>query len=322
MRVDNNVEEKEIVEENDFEINHSTSPGQSNHQSSTTISTGMVSTTSPPLNELTPVKKRSRKSLWKKYRRSKSNEKKNEKKNSNDNHNSSDNSTDNDNHNNNQLNNHTNNPTQPTPTNSSQSTKDPRLSRFGKRFRLSNHAAMMRKYEGENSTYFPKDHVSDGHLYNLRVVLLEEEKNMLELQYPFFAPFLPHYEDFSMYLATRYIFFKQYWSNEEKETFGKLNAERRERYRHHLLKKYEDYSVADEKKRIAERQSLFKQFRHYSNGKCEGCRYLDTADYPLENHYYGIVRKFKGNKEVFTIYNNTFCIHSFILFIYRSISIS
>lgn len=199
--------------------------------------------------------------------------------------------------------------------------KDHHLSKFGKRFRLSNRTIQMRKLENPNTTYFPKDHVSDGHIYNLRKALAEEEGYIMEDQYPFYSQYMESYTNFSRYLSTRHIYFKKYWTEEERLTFQKLNSERRERYRHHMLKKYEDYYIADEKERKHKREVLMKKYQRVSNGMCEGCRYLGLKDYPISLHYYGTTRKFKGNEEVFTIYNSTHCTYFNSLFI-RCLSFS
>ena len=191
------------------------------------------------------------------------------------------------------------------PTNSTE--RDFHLSKFSRRFRLSNRTIKMNKLEQENLTYFPRDHVTDGHVFTLRKILNQEEKAIMQAQMPLFQAFLPFYNNFSRYLATRYVGFKKYWTEEEKNQYESLSEERKERFTHYMFKKYEDKTMADEKQRIHQREELIKTHVRYSeDGRCEGCRYFDTANYHLSQHYYGAVRKFKGNVEVFTIYNSTY----------------
>lgn len=185
--------------------------------------------------------------------------------------------------------------------------RDPHSSKFGRRFRLSNRSNQIKKIENPNVTYFPKDHVSDGHVYNIRKALAEEEGYIMEDQYPFYSQYMESYTNFSRYLSTRHIYFKKYWTEEERVTFQQLNSERRERYRHYMLKKYEDFYVEEEKQRKHEREILMKKYQRISNGKCEGCRYLGLKDYPITLPFHGTTRKFKGNEEVFNIYNSTHC---------------
>lgn len=199
------------------------------------------------------------------------------------------------------------------PTNSTE--KDYHVTRFSRRFRLSNHAIMMSKLEYENLTYFPRDHVTDGHVFTLRKLLTSEEKSIMQDQYPLFESYVPFYQNFSYYLGSRYVYFKKYWTEDEKDAYQGLSGEKRERYSHYLYKRYEDKLIESEKQLNQKREDIMKSHRRFvSEGKCEGCRYQDMANYHVSKHYYGTIRKFKGNKEVFTIYNSTFC-NGFVSFL-------
>ena len=165
----------------------------------------------------------------------------------------------------------------------------------------------LRKPEVLNDTHYPKDHVSDGHIYTLRQVLYQEEKEIMKSQSPFFQAHLPFYTNFSRFLSSRTAEFKNFWTDEEKKNYHSMENDKKDRYRQYLIHKYQDEAIKE--LGMDKRQATLDQQVRYSQdgSSCEGCPIRPEFQYTPSSGYQEILRKFKGNTEVFTIYNNTFC---------------
>ena len=77
---------------------------------------------------------------------------------------------------------------------------DPSIPRYGKRFRFSNRYVRMQKLEASNETYYPPDHIRDGHLWPIRKELNEQESLVLESQRMRVIRWLPLYENLTAFL--------------------------------------------------------------------------------------------------------------------------
>lgn len=183
--------------------------------------------------------------------------------------------------------------------------RDASLSRFSKRFRFTNRYVKLAKYESDNETFYPRDHVRDGQLWNARKRMIDGERQTLRQLSSDFKPLLPLYQNFSAYLQENPadgIITEKQWaklssltglaqSHYRRSLDAKLNRELNRRYR------------ADSKRRSKLLQRLVRK----EGPVCDGCKLPTPLPLPLRGGRSLILRKFVGNREEFTIYNATFC---------------
>ena len=185
--------------------------------------------------------------------------------------------------------------------------RDPRLSKYSRRFTFSRHKFSLDDAEDTSKTNYPADHMREGNLWGIRKTLIEREKNALETWRPSLAGQLKHYEELSTYLSFHENIAK-YLSQDEMDKFNSLRGQARVSYRKNLNTIIQVKSRSDTKRREKKRKQLFNQMKLVDKGPvCDGC--------PAETHHAfkpsakrdTVIRKFVGNEEQFTIYNSTHC---------------
>lgn len=197
-----------------------------------------------------------------------------------------------------------NNTPKPTP----HTPADPSVPRFGRRFRFSYRYMRNQVFEAENETYFPPDHIKDGLLWSIRTELLTQEKQVLQAQQRSAAPFLSLYENLTNYLGTENEL-DRYVSQKERNRLQKLKGDALTRYRKQLTARMVELKRRDDRKLKRFRNSLLaKTTKMGPEGVCEGCSLGDLRfHYPIVQSNETVIRKFKGNKEVFSIFTNEHC---------------
>lgn len=196
---------------------------------------------------------------------------------------------------------HTIPPTKRTPS-------DPSIPRYGKRYRFSYRYVRNQVFEAENETYYPPDHIKDGLLWSIRTELLTQEKQVLQAQQAIAAPFLPLYENLTHYLGTENEL-DRYVSPKERNRLQKLKGDALTRYRKQLTARMVEIKRRDDRKLKRFRNSLLaKTTTMGPEGVCEGCSFSDYRfHYPFSQSNKTVIRKFVGNKEVFSIFTNEHC---------------
>ena len=196
---------------------------------------------------------------------------------------------------------HTIPPTKKTPS-------DPSIPRYGKRYRFSYRYVRNQVFEAENETYYPPDHIKDGLLWSIRTELLTQEKQVLQAQQAIAAPFLPLYENLTHYLGTENEL-DRYVSPKERNRLQKLKGDALTRYRKQLTARMVEMKRRDDRKLKRFRNSLLaKTTAMGPEGVCEGCSFSDYRfHYPFSQSNKTVIRKFVGNKEVFSIFTNEHC---------------
>ena len=195
-------------------------------------------------------------------------------------------------------------PTKPT----RKSPADPSIPRYGKRYRFSYRYVRNQVFEAENETYYPPDHIKDGLLWSIRTELLTQEKQVLQSRQAIAAPFIPLYENLTNYLGTENEL-DRYVSQKERDRLQKLKGDALTRYRKQLTSRMVELKRRDDRKLKRFRNSLLaKTTKMGPEGVCEGCSFGEFRfHYPLVQSNKTVIRKFEGNKEVFSIYTNDHC---------------
>ena len=185
---------------------------------------------------------------------------------------------------------------------------DPSIPRYGKRYRFSYRYVRNQVFEAENETYYPPDHIKDGLLWSIRTELLTQEKQVLQAQQAIAAPFLPLYENLTHYLGTENEL-DRYVSPKERNRLQKLKGDALTRYRKQLTARMVEMKRRDDRKLKRFRNSLLaKTTTMGPEGVCEGCSFSDYRfHYPFSQSNETVIRKFVGNKEVFSIFTNEHC---------------
>lgn len=176
---------------------------------------------------------------------------------------------------------------------------DPSIPRFGKRFRFSSRHVRMQKLEAANETYYPPDHIRDGHLWNIRKELNKQESLVLESQRARVGRWLPLYDNLTAFLGLENDLDK-YISSAEQKRLQTLRGESQSRYRQQLTsrmleqKRRENRAYRDKRRKI-----LARQVRRVEGEVCEGCSIPDGEFHFDEMVVNTIVmRKFIGNEEM------------------------
>ena len=188
---------------------------------------------------------------------------------------------------------------------------DPSIPRYGKRFRFSNRYVRMQKLEASNETYYPPDHIRDGHLWPIRKELNEQETHVLETQRMRVKRWLPLYENLTAFLDIESDL-SRYVSPAEMKRLQSLRGERLTRYRQQLTSRMlEQKRRENRSSREKRRKKLARQVKRVDGGVCEGCT-MHEKEFPIEEKEVAetVIRKFIGNLEV--TMNQTsedFCFH-------------
>ena len=185
--------------------------------------------------------------------------------------------------------------------------RDASLSRFSKRFRMSSRYMKLKKYESENLTYYPRDHVSDGQLWAVRKRLIDDEHSILNTLFPKFHDSLPLYRNFTSYLDTDEK--AKIVSKSEMEKLQSLSGRAQSLYRKKLMTRVFKVLNKRHKTEKENRLSLMRRQVIRKGRYCEGCKIKTHFSIKPLNSHKLTLRKFVGNREVFTIYNSTFCRH-------------
>lgn len=186
--------------------------------------------------------------------------------------------------------------------------RDVSLSRFSKRFRFSNRYMKLAKYESDNETYYPRDHVRDGQLWNARKRMMEGERQTLRSVSASFQSFLPFYENFTAYLKenpTNGIISEKQW-----DMLNSLKGTAQSHYRKGLTAKLNREMNRRAQVEKTRRSKLLRRLVRRSGPVCDACKVKTPYSLPLSGGGSAkrlILRKFVGNREEFTIYNSTFC---------------
>ena len=185
--------------------------------------------------------------------------------------------------------------------------RDPRLSRYSKRFTFSRHKFSLDDIEDSNKTYYPADHMREGNLWAVRKTLMEREKTELETWRPALESELKHYEDMSSYLSFEENL-EKYVSRDEIDKLNALRGREQTNYRKKLNNKIQVKSRFDTQRREKKRKQLFSQMQLVDKGPvCDGCPTETRHALKPSAYRDTVVRKFVGNEEQFTIYNSTHC---------------
>ena len=185
--------------------------------------------------------------------------------------------------------------------------RDPRLSKYSKRFTFSRHKFSLDDIEDSNKTYYPADHMREGNLWAVRKTLMEREKTELEAWRPSLESELKHYEDMSRYLSFEENL-EKYVSRDEIDKLNSLRGREQTNYRKKLNSKIQVKSRFDTQRREKKRKQLFSQMQLVDQGPvCDGCPTETRHAFKPSAKRDTVVRKFVGNEEQFTIYNSTHC---------------
>ena len=185
--------------------------------------------------------------------------------------------------------------------------RDPRLSKYSKRFTFSRHKFSLDDLEDSNKTYYPADHMREGNLWAVRKTLMEREKTELETWRPSLEGELKHYEDMSRYLSFEENL-EKYVSRDEIDKLNSLRGREQTNYRKKLNSKIQVKSRFDTQRREKKRKQLFSQMQLVDQGPvCDGCPTETRHAFKPSAKRDTVVRKFVGNEEQFTIYNSTHC---------------
>ena len=176
---------------------------------------------------------------------------------------------------------------------------DPSIPRYGKRFRFSNRYVRMQKLEASNETYYPPDHIRDGHLWPIRKELNEQESLVLESQRMRVIRWLPLYENLTAFLDIENDLHK-YISPAEMKRLQSLKGEKLTRYRQQLTSRMlEQKRRENRSSREKRRKKLARQVKRVEGGVCEGCTMPEREIHIDEKEVTNIfIRKFIGNTEV------------------------
>ena len=176
---------------------------------------------------------------------------------------------------------------------------DPSIPRYGKRFRFSNRYVRMQKLEASNETYYPPDHIRDGHLWPIRKELNEQESLVLESQRMRVRRWLPLYENLTAFLDIENDLNK-YISPAEMKRLQSLRGEKLTRYRQQLTSRMlEQKRRENRSSKEKRRKKLARQVKRVEGGVCEGCTMPELEFHIEEKEVTKIViRKFVGNTEV------------------------
>ena len=186
--------------------------------------------------------------------------------------------------------------------------RDPRLSKYSKRFTFSRHKFSLDDIEDSNKTYYPADHMREGNLWAVRKTLMEREKSELETWRPSLESELKHYEDMSRYLSFEENL-EKYVSRDEIDKLNSLRGREQTNYRKKLNSKIQVKSRFDTQRREKKRKQLFSQMQLVDQGPvCDGCPTETRHAFKPSAKRDTVVRKFVGNEEQFTIYNSTHCV--------------
>ena len=186
--------------------------------------------------------------------------------------------------------------------------RDPRLSKYSKRFTFSRHKFSLDDIEDSNKTYYPADHMREGNLWAVRKTLMEREKTELEAWRPSLESELKHYEDMSRYLSFEENL-EKYVSRDEIDKLNSLRGREQTNYRKKLNSKIQVKSRFDTQRREKKRKQLFSQMQLVDQGPvCDGCPTETRHAFKPSAKRDTVVRKFVGNEEQFTIYNSTHCV--------------
>ena len=186
--------------------------------------------------------------------------------------------------------------------------RDPRLSKYSKRFTFSRHKFSLDDIEDSNKTYYPADHMREGNLWAVRKTLMEREKSELETWRPSLESELKHYEDMSRYLSFEENL-EKYVSRDEIDNLNSLRGREQTNYRKKLNSKIQVKSRFDTQRREKKRKQLFSQMQLVDQGPvCDGCPTETRHAFKPSAKRDTVVRKFVGNEEQFTIYNSTHCV--------------
>ena len=185
--------------------------------------------------------------------------------------------------------------------------RDPRLSKYSKRFTFSRHKFSLDDLEDSNKTYYPADHMREGNLWAVRKTLMEREKSELEAWRLSLEGELKHYEDMSRYLSFEENL-EKYVSRDEIDKLNSLRGREQTNYRKKLNSKIQVKSRFDTQRREKKRKQLFSQMQLVDQGPvCDGCPTETRHAFKPSAKRDTVVRKFVGNEEQFTIYNSTHC---------------
>ena len=222
-----------------------------------------------------------------------------------------------------------------TNTNTNKNENSPR---YGRRFRFSKRFVRMQKLEAVNETYYPPDHIRDGNLWAIKKELNLREKSVVESLRTDLQPFLPRFENLSLYLDFSYQL-KQSITKEELDKLKSIkDAEKKSKYRAQLNgrlqeeQRRKDRALAKQRKKLLMKETVMVKYvsdKEQGNGSgeiigenhrqqsmwiCEGCSFKERMfEYVMKKENKtissgdgGILRKFVGNREVDEIFTNEY----------------